>query len=956
MRPLFSGIMTAALFVGQAGGVPDTPDTAGRVIPLSGIWHVTLDPKDEGIARHWFAPGSSFDQKMPLPGTTDQAGLGTIAPVLPGHPKKALQGLQRRVSFEGPAWYQKDVEIPKNWEGKCVALRLERVLWASHLWIDGKDMGSADSLSTPHLFELGALTSGHHAMVIRIDNRSQYDIGRSHARSDDTQTAWNGIVGLIQLEASPRVRIDTVWIDPNPSHPAARIRLVNAGASPGKSTLRVMISGKGVEKPGTIDFPVSWDSTGGNLTIPLDRWGHLPCWDEFHPNLLSLDISLKILGSEDSRHLVFGLRDIRRKGQKILFNGHQLFLRGTHEGCSFPLTGYPPMDVEGWRKVFHTIKSWGLNHMRFHSYCPPEACFTAADEEGVYLQAELPLWAGGLGKQGDEKRADWVTAEAHRMLAAYGNHPSFLLFSLGNELHGEYPFLRNLLGELKAFDPRHLYTLTSNRLYVGAPGTPGKPCDPLSPDDFLVERQISLNGKGVSLRGQGYLNAEPNTTANFSEALKAQELPVITHEVGQWCVFPNIAEIPKYTGVLRPVNLEAIRNALQEKGLLPEASDFTRASGKFAAELYKEEVELALRSHPLSGFQLLDLHDYPGQGTAHIGLLDSFWESKGIASASWFRQACNPVTPLALLPKRIFTAGETLAVRVEFANFSEGKISGVTPSWTIPSNDGKKLAGGMLPRFDLAAAQGIQSGEIRTTLPELDKATEALLTVQVPEARASNSWRIWIYPSHLATIKKDILITASFAEAKATLQQHGSVLYCPPKRGITQQQDAVFLPAFWSPVYFTNQPGTMGLLIRSDHAALADFPTADHTDWQWWYPLANSSGAVVLDDLPSVNPIIQVIPSFAHPQKLAMIFDVLADGGHLVVCTIDLVTGLDKDPVRRQLRSSLLEYLSSPSGSQTQVGIAELENLFHEDSQGRALPASTPPWSGDLEPPPRAFK
>ncbi|MEI8340144.1 MAG: glycoside hydrolase family 2 TIM barrel-domain containing protein, partial [Verrucomicrobiota bacterium] len=539
MKYLFFSVLAFYIVTSFASG--DTIKAAASQ-SLAGSWNVKLDPKDEGLAQHWFDAAHPFDGSMALPGTTDEAGLGTPAKKLRPLPDTTvLRGLQRKVTYEGPVWFRRSVDIPPDWSGKVVTLELERVLWESRVWLDAQEMGMENSLSTPHRFTLTGCKPGHHELVVRVDNRKQFDIGKSHAYIDDTQTKWNGIVGRLELHADPLVHITTLWLNPDSEHPALRVHLENETDKAVAGTVTISVSGSSVLKPAAVAMPVNAPPGASSIEIPLDKWGPLPKWDEFHPNLSTLQLQLKTSLGEQTRKLTFGLRTIQRDGQILRINGRPLFLRGTHEGCSFPLTGYPPMDVDGWKAVFKTVKRWGLNHVRFHSYCPPEACFTAADEEGVYLQIELPLWVGKIGAAGDDKRADWIHTEAVRILRCYGNHPSILMMSLGNELEGEFSYLEPLVQELQKLDPRRLYTLSSNRLYAHIPANAGKPGGPVLADDFKVERL--LNG---GLRGQSYFNGEPNTVTQFSGALKGEPLPVITHEVAQWCVFPNMAEITKY--------------------------------------------------------------------------------------------------------------------------------------------------------------------------------------------------------------------------------------------------------------------------------------------------------------------------------------------------------------------------------------------------------------------------
>jgi hypothetical protein len=914
---------------------------------LAGTWQIRLDPKGLGLSQNWLDPQTPFENFISLPSTTDQAQLGTPCRAEPEISKAGLAGLTRKFSYIGPAWYRRTIEIPKEWKGKRITLFLERVIWESRVWLDGKEIGQQNSLSTPHEFDLSSITPGKHVLLLRIDNRQQFDVGRSHAYIEDTQSIWNGVVGKIELRATPPVWIDQVHLNPDPAKPSVEIRMGNRTGKAGSGTLLFRISGG--NNPSEKSAPVKWDAQGGTVIQPLDFAGKLPVWSEFHPNLHQLELILNSGDAQDTRKLSFGLRKIARSGMSITLNDLPIFFRGTHEGCSFPLTGYPPMDVEDWRRIFKVLKQWGLNHMRFHSYCPPEACFTAADEEGIYLQPELPLWTGKLDSAGDEKRVAWVREEARKVIEAYRNHPSMVLFCLGNELQGQFRFLQNLLGDLKKADPSRLYTMTSNRLWIlDAPAKLGEPNMPPLLDDFLVERAFWNKKEKDGMRGQTFFAESPNTSIDFGQTLKRSPLPLLTHEIGQWNAFPNLAEIPKYTGVLRPINLEAIRDDLKKNGLLSQAADFTRASGKFCAELYKQELELALRSTPLSGYQLLDLHDYLGQGTAHVGLLDSFWDPKGFAEPAPFREACSPIVPLLRLPKRVYTSEEALSAKLEFVNFLEKPISNVSPRWEIKASDGRLIGEGNLGPINLPLGAAIPAGTLTASLSSITQPTEATIRVSAPEACAMNSWKIWIVPVLPKIDSPQVLVTSSLAEAQTILTKGGTVLFLPTQGSIRQRQDTSFLPAFWSPVYFTNQAGTMGLLIQNRHPALADFPTEEYSNWQWWSLLTPCAGSVVLDQVKNIQPIVQTIDAFSRNQKLGLIFEAKVGSGRLLVCSANL-SG-DTDPMRRQMRASLIRYLSAPTPSNlTRISETELSALFCED---QPQSSDSEKWSKDLEPVP----
>ena len=90
------------------------------------------------------------------------------------------------------------------------------------------------------------------------------------------------------------------------------------------------------------------------------------------------------------------------------------------------------------------------------------------------------------------------------------------------------------------------------------------------------------------------------------------------------------------------------------------ADSFLLASGKLQALCYKADIEAALRTKNFAGFQLLDLHDFPGQGSAIVGVLNPFWESKGYVTPQEYSEFCNSVVPLARMSKFVFNSGDTL--------------------------------------------------------------------------------------------------------------------------------------------------------------------------------------------------------------------------------------------------------------------------------------------------------
>lgn len=821
---------------------------AAQFLSLQGEWEYRPDPENKGLQEAWYR--QAFSGRLQLPGTLDDAGYGN--PVVPPTAKDTLLHLTRKHRYVGAAWYRKEVTVPAGYS----ELLLERVIWHTTVWIDGKMMGSAESLSTPHRFT--GLKPGKHVIVLRIDNSRRYDISHrlmAHAYTDETQIIWNGAIGRIGLQKpAPQVQI-------YPEPLQKRVR-VTASSS---ADLRLLRNGK---------LLAAKKVKAGESYLPLNS--EPAYWDEFNPHLYTLEVN--------GAPVQFGIREISHKNGLLYLNGRRIFLRGTLDCNIFPLTGHPPMTKEGWIKEFSVVRDYGLNHVRFHSWCPPEAAFQVADSMGLYLQVELPLWALNVGE--DTATLRFLKEEAQRIMASYGNHPSFCLWSMGNELQGDFKWLQQLTDALKKQDNRRLYATTTFTFQKGYGGWP------LKEDDFFVTQWTN---KGW-VRGQGIFNTKtPDFLKDYSAPIDSMPVPIISHEIGQYSVFPDMSEIDKYTGVLDPLNMKSIRHHLQQRNLLHQAADFTKASGKLAVLLYKEEIERALKTPGFSGFQLLDLQDFPGQGTALVGLLNAFWESKGLVTPEAFREFCSSVVPLLRFQKATYTSAETFEAKAELANFSGKNYSTAQLRWAISDDKGKQLAAG--------------TGNIKHALSHVTAATRLNVRLYLEGTPYSNQWSIWVYPARVDLTAPGIVFTRSADTALAALNAGKTVLLNPDTAAI-QGIPGRFTSVFWSPVHFPDQPGTMGLLADTAHPALAAFPTEFHTNWQWW-DLVTRSKAVVYDALPNWKPVVQVIDNFVKNRRLGMLFEARVGKGRLLLCTADISAQLEKRIVARQLRYSLQQYMQS---------------------------------------------
>jgi hypothetical protein len=481
------------------------------------------------------------------------------------------------------------------------------------------------------------------------------------------------------------------------------------------------------------------------------------------------------------------------------------------------------------------------------------------------------------------------------------------MMSYGNEPGGkdQARFLGDFVAHWKKADPRRL-------VYTSAAGWPALP---ESDWHSTAESRIQAWGGGLN----SVINKEaPKTSYDWRAVLAKFDKPVVSHEVGQWCAYPDFRAIAKYTGPLKARNFEIFRDTLAARGLGALAGDFLSASGKLQTLCYKADIEAALRTPGMAGFELLDLHDFPGQGTALVGVLDPFWDEKGYVTAAEYRRFCEATVPLARMAKMSFTNAENFAADVEVAHFGPASIRGVVPAWAILDGAGKTAWAGTLARADVPIDNAVRLGRIEVPLGGVDRARKFTLAVTV--AGFVNSWDFWVYPARPAEVAAgDVLIARSLdAGARARLAAGGKVLLCAEKGAVRPEKGGRvalgFSSIFWNTAWTGRQPPhTLGILCDPGHPALADFPTEFHSNWQWWDAVSHGQ-AMILDDFgPALSPIVRVIDDWVTNRSLGLVFECRVGEGKLLVSGIDLISGAEARPEARQLLYSLKKYMAGPA-------------------------------------------
>ena len=908
-------------------------------IDLSGEWRFALDPTDIGISEQWFK--RNLTDKIHLPGSLQEQAYGEDVSLKtkwtgqvvdsawfksdayakyrePGNVKIPFW-LQPEKHYVGVAWYQKIVEIPDSWQGKYVELELERTHWETTLYVNGKECGTNNSLQTPHRYTIDE--TGKVTLTVRVDNRVNIPVGiNAHSVSDHTQSNWNGIVGNLSLFAKPSLYIDDVQVYPNVQSKKAKVVVSLKGETSGKEIeLTLHTKSFNCTLPSELN-PVSEKTTPSSrtITVELDMGENMLTWSEFEPNLYRLNVELLSDEGKDVRSVDFGMREFKAEGRRFTVNGIPVFLRGTLECAIFPLTGYASMDPAYWQKIFRQCKEFGLNHVRFHSWCPPKAAFEMADKEGIYLHVEC----GGWTTIGDGKYIDqWFYQESDRILKEYGNHPSFCMLEYGNEPGGrnQGKYLAELVDYWKNKDSR--------RVYSGAAGWPY-----IENADYWNTPDPRIQAWGGGLKS--IINAQPpKTDFDFREIIRSKPMPAVSHEIGQWCVYPNLKEMSKYKGVLKAKNFQIFKETLEEHHLGDLADEFLYASGRLQTICYKADIEAALRTPEFAGFQLLDLHDFPGQGTALVGVLDPFWETKGYVDGKEFRSFSNHIVPLARMSKLIWTNDETFTATIEVAHFEKAPLKNATVKWTIRNSEGKTLQNGQSIK-DLPIDNCIPISEVKFGLEKINKPEQLVLSVVIDGTNAGNQWNFWVYPKNFAGPKNVPTVTSDYKLAIRLAKSGKNVLYCMPKGDLKPEKGGDikvgFSSIFWNTAWTSKQPPhELGVYCNPEHPALSLFPNNGYSDYQWWEIVSNCS-AIVLDDFPAeYRPVIHLIDDWFTNRKLGILFETKVGKGKLMVCGADLITDIANRPAAMQFRRSIENYMSSGDFNPiTEIGLAILDDLL----------------------------
>lgn len=920
-----------------------------ETLSLNGSWQFALDPENSGT---WHLPNAGMPiDTIHIPGSLEEQGKGNSSET------HQIGTWTKQYTYEGSAWYIRQFHVPSSWNDQTLTLVIEGAHWKTEVWIDGTHVGTGDSLVAPHKFDVTTLlrTDVKHTLVIRVENRMKLALEQSHIHSQHTATNWNGITGGVRLEVKPSIAIANVRVKSDAKRGVVHFTTTFDGLHP-QTTEKWIVE---VE----IDGP---DSVGSNKMVaqidpnverlqsdPVElvfNFGEMArLWSDTNPTLHTAYVRLfNLSGQIDEVAVRFGLRTINVEGNAILLNGNHLFLRGYVDCCIFPQTGYPVWDIEHYRHQFRIAKSYGFNHVRLHGWIAPEPFWQAADEEGMIVQAELPHWSLFYRDSSIEAPIEvhsFLQRELEQIITMLNHYPSWVLLSMGNELISAdgHPQLNELVQIARSLDPTRLYT--DNTGFGEIPGLTRE-------GDYFIP---SLNWHPPY---EPEFTATPNSMEDYRHVTSEEAKPLIAHEHGQYTMYADPEQAEKYTGVLRPTWLASWAETLAARGHADRINEFIEASGTNLTRTLKENLERIRRTPNLSGFQLLDIRDFPGQGHATTGILDMFWDSKGLVTPESFRRYNAESVLLMRSQRRTGYAGELWSIEIELSHYGVSQLTNGKLHWLVHDEE-SEIASGLV-----TIHAPVSAGEI-TPLCHIHFCPQSAIGRKVQlsvcfiadSIELSNDWSLWVYdrpsaktdarniwcgvpnwrpflpnaqlsnkPQHDTQL---MILEHMTRDALQYLLDGGSVWLLAKSGDLYDEVETRFIPPFWSYLWFPNQVGhTMGMLIH-DHASLGNFSHDHFSDWQW-YTLVDHAPALCLDSVPQITPIVEVVDNFTRGKRLAYAFEAQVGSGKLFVSSWNMSDFKDRQhPEVHALRQSILSYVLDDSFNPTvRLSVGELLGLF----------------------------
>lgn len=391
-------------------GADDLITIAGRKLEsLDGDWDFVLDLYDEGLRQKWFEEDEAAIETWVKPRDYDGGAWQQVATPSCWNVVKP-----EWFYFEGAAWYGRTLKIAPPAADEKLFLRIGAANYEARVFLNGRFVGSHRGGSTPFLVDIGsAVHAGDNRLLIQVDNRRRPDRVPMHHTDWFNYGGLYREVGLLRL---PKVYIKDFGVALIPESGGKRIRADVTLSESVDGTAELIIAGFAPAR--------RIDIVGGHGVVEFEAAPEL--WSPEAPRLYDVSLTFGTDRVEDR----IGFRTIERKGERILLNGKDIYLRGicAHEDDETAGKVSGEADI---RQRFTHAKELGCNYLRLAHYPHHEMAARIADEMGLMLWEEIPVyWA-----------IDWTNPETYadaenqlrELVRRDRNRASVVIWGVGNE-------------------------------------------------------------------------------------------------------------------------------------------------------------------------------------------------------------------------------------------------------------------------------------------------------------------------------------------------------------------------------------------------------------------------------------------------------------------------------------------------------------------------------------------
>ena len=756
---------------------------------------------------------------------------------------------------------------------------------ACSVWLNDVYLGRHEGYSAP--FEMaipaGVLCAGENTVVLSVSNYDlvgYQDEPVSGLMNRAANQYTGGVYGDVELRLySSPLRDVTILVSNDCSSVS-----VEPETTEKITFCWAVYDGKKLLRSGEADGKFCFDTTD------------LPRWSPEDPHTLQLVLAY----GDASLERTFGVRRLVGKGKTFYFNGKPYYLRGICEHGYFPETVHPTTDPHFYRNLIRTIKNLGFNFIRFHTYIPNEEYMQAADELGILMQVESP---------NNTTYEEW-----EQIITFCRRHPSVIMYSCGNELLMDEPFIAHLH---KCADAVHTRTdsmfspisaLRGVEYYFLEPEQEAKLLH--TPFTHHPERLKTVTSFSDIFKTVGHMQLSYECTdvdpAYIDRANEVFDVPLVGHEICIQGTYTDLTLADRYADSnirLSPM-FSTLKQHLKDKGMLQKAPLFFRNSCRWQQLLRKHCFEHTRLCRTMAGYEFLGPIDTHWHTFGYdVGMMNEFYELKPGETVRNVRMYNSDTVLLNDLNTDVnFTAGDDLQVKISVSHFGPQDLQNAALNLRL-TMDRKLIANAHVAIDEVKTGEVTDLYTLQVKLPATAKpaAMELYTTLEAGDTYAENCWDLYLFPENTADAE-NLVIADKFApeELLALLQDGKDVLLLGGEPFVTQ-------PMSFRISLAGRTNGNLATVI-TDHPALGDLPHEGFCGWQFRRLLEGGKAICFESENVPFDPIIEVASSHKYVIRQSALFEYRVGAGRLLVCGMNFT---DTDPAARWLKNQLIAYANS---------------------------------------------